>query len=307
MEDGKVFDILIIGGGPAGYTAALYGARAGLSTAVIERYAAGGQMCLTSTIDNYPGVEAGIDGYSLGQRMRAAAEASGAVTIETEVKSASLGGRIKSAVTDKGTLSGRTIIIATGAKHRQLGIEREEELTGSGVGYCAVCDGMLYKGKVTAVVGGGDSAAADALYLSKICSKVILVHRGATLRAKKIYAEQLAAAENVEIRLNSVVSALSGGELLDGIRVKGGAGTEEDIPCDGLFVCIGRTPETDIFAGQLELSEGGYIAADESTRTSSEGVFAAGDVRTKSVRQIVTATADGAAAVHFAEEYLSGR
>lgn len=304
----KIYDVIIIGGGPAGYTAALYAARAGLQTLILEKLSAGGQMALTTQIDNYPGFEDGIDGFSLGEKMEAAAEKFGAETQLAEVLSADLISRIKTVETSEGTFKGKTVIIATGASPRKLGLPGEQELSGRGVNYCATCDGMFYKGKTAVVVGGGNTAAQDALILSRICKKVILVHRRDSLRATKIYHKPLMSAGNVEFIWNSKVSELIYDTKLSGIVVENvNTGEKSEIKCDGIFVSIGRTPASQIAAGQLETDSLGYIKADETTVTSLEGVYAAGDVRTKIVRQIVTAVADGAAAVHFAEEYLAGQ
>lgn len=300
-----IYDMLVIGGGPGGYTAALYGARAGLDTLVFEKLSAGGQMALTSQIHNYPGFEEGIDGFTLGEKMQAGAERYGAVTRLAEVYSLDLQACPKVAQTSDGTFYGRTVVLATGANPRKLDIAGETELTGRGVHYCAACDGMFYKGKTVVVVGGGNTAAADAALLARICEKVILVHRRDTLRATKIYHEPLMNAENVEFFWNSTVSQLQYGEKLTGIKVQNvRTGEEQTIPCDGIFVSIGRMPATELVRDQLTLDHAGYVVADESTRTNIAGVFAVGDVRTKALRQIVTAVADGAAAVHYAEQYL---
>ena len=305
MSEGKIYDMLIIGGGPAGYTAALYAARAGLQALVLEKLAAGGQLNLTHWIDNYPGFENGVDGYTLGSNMRAGAERSGAETRFTEVLSLDLRSDPKSVHTASGDFYGRTVVFATGASPRQLGLPEEKELTGQGVHYCAACDGMFYRGRTVAVVGGGNSAAGDALILSRVAKKVILVHRRDGLRAERVTRDALAQAENVEFRWNSeVIQLLSDGEFR-GIRLRSTeTGAEETVDCDGVFVSIGRQPATEPVRGQLELDSGGYIIADESTRTNIPGVYAVGDVRTKQLRQIVTAVADGAAAVERAEEFL---
>ena len=302
----QVYDILIIGGGPAGYTAALYAARAGLSVAVLEKLSAGGQMALTSQIDNYPGYEEGIDGFVLAEKMQQQAERFGAQTHLTEVTALQLQGDVKKVDTTEGPYYGKVVILATGADPRKLGLPEEAALVGRGVNYCAACDGMFYKDKTVVVVGGGNSAAADAMILSRIAKKVIIVHRRDTLRATKIYHEPLLNAPNVEFRWNSTVQELLYDEKLTGIRIKD-VNTEENtvVPCDGVFVSIGRAPATGLVKDQLALDGGGYIIADETTRTSQPGVFAAGDVRTKELRQVVTAVADGAAAVHYAEEYLA--
>ena len=303
----KIYDMLIVGGGPGGYTAALYAARAGLSVVVLEKLSAGGQMALTAQIDNYPGFEDGIDGFILGEKMQQQAERFGAVTELTEVTALHLDGEVKTAETTEGTFQAKTVVISTGAGPKLLGLSKEIELTGKGVNYCAACDGMFYKGKTVVVVGGGNTAAADALALSRIAKQVIVVHRRDSLRATRIYHDPLLHAPNVEFFWNSAVTELLADGKLKGIKVRNlVSGEETAIDCDGLFVSIGRTPATGLVNGQLVLDDSGYIMADETTRASMPGVFAVGDVRTKQLRQIVTAVADGAAAAHYAEEYLAG-
>ena len=304
----KDFDVIIIGGGPAGYTAALYTVRSGFSTLIIEKMAAGGQMNETTQIDNFPGFDEGIDGFSLGMKMRNGAERFGAVTVNAEVKSVQLHGKVKRVETDDETYTARAVIIATGAGHRHLGLPHESELVGRGVGYCASCDGMFYRGKTVAVVGGGNSAAADALVMSRIAKKVYVIHRRDSLRATKVYHEPLLKAENVEFRWNSEVEELVYDEKLTAVRLKDTVSGEETLlELDGLFISIGRDPATELFRGQLELDAGGYIVAGESTETNIPGVYVVGDVRTKAVRQIVTAASDGAVAAHYVEEYLKER
>ena len=301
-----IYDMVIVGGGPAGYTAALYAARSGLSTVVLEKLSAGGQMALTEQIDNYPGFAEGIDGFTLGERMQQGAERFGAVTELAEVCRAELSGVVKVLDTGDEVFRGRTVVIATGAVPRTLGVPGEEELVGRGVHYCAACDGAFYRDKTVAVVGGGNSAAADALTLSRIARKVYLIHRRDSLRATKVYHEMLMSAPNVEFCWNSTVSALQHGERLTGLRLREvQTGAARDIACDGVFVSVGRVPATELFREELTLDESGYIVADESTRTGLPGVFAVGDVRTKALRQVVTAVADGAVAVHYAEAYLA--
>lgn len=298
-----IYDMIVIGGGPGGYTAALYAARSGLDTVVLEKMSPGGQMAQTTRIDNYPGFQ-GVDGYTLGEQMQQNAEHFGAKTELAEVFSTDLSGEIKRVETSEGVFLGRTVVIATGASHRKLDLPREEALTGKGVAYCAACDGMFYRGKTVAVVGGGNSAVADAMALSRICKKVILIHRRDTLRATKIYHDQLG--DNVEFRWNSVVNRLLGDDRLTGLELKDViTGGLTKLPVDGVFVSVGRSPSSELFREQLAADEGGYIVADETTRTTIPGVFAVGDVRTKAVRQVITAAADGAVAAHFAEEYLA--
>ncbi len=303
-----IYDMIIIGGGPAGYTAALYASRAGFDTLLIERMAPGGQMALTGDIDNYPGFEQGIDGFTLGMKMQQGAERFGAKTEYDEVTSVELAAEIKRINTLGGSFLGRTVVLSTGANPRELGLPEEQSLLGRGIHYCAHCDGRFYKDKTVVVVGGGNSAAADAIYLSRLVKKVYLVHRRDTLRATKIYHEPLMNAENVEFLWNSTVESLIAGDRLEAITVKNiNDGSITRLDCDGVFVSIGRKPATDFLGGVISLDPAGYIIADESTKTNIDGVYAVGDVRTKPLRQVVTATADGAVAVHMAEEYLATR
>lgn len=305
-EDTHVYDMAVIGGGPGGYTAALYAARAGMDVVVLEKLSAGGQMALTHQIDNYPGFVEGVGGFELGEQMKTQAERFGAKSRYTQVNRVDMTAQPKVIHTSEGVLRAKTVVLATGANPRELGVPEEKEMLGRGVAYCAACDGMFYKGKTVAVVGGGNSAAADALLLSRVASKVILIHRRDTLRATKVYHDPLLQADNVEMRWNSVVTELLHGEKLTGLRLKNVlTGEETEIACDGVFVSVGRKPATELAAGQLALDESGYIIADESTRTNIPGVYAVGDVRTKALRQVVTAVADGAVAVHMAEEFLA--
>lgn len=302
----EIYDAVIVGGGPGGYAAALYCARAGLSTVVLEKLAPGGQMGLTAQIDNYPGFDEGISGFALGDKMRKGAERFGAKTQVTEVLSLQLEGAEKQIETTDGTILGRTVILATGARAKGLGLPGEEALAGRGLSFCAACDGMFYRGKTVVVVGGGNSAAGDALLLSRLCQKVILVHRRDTLRASRVYHKPLLEAENVEIHWNCNVTQLLQDIRLTGVRIKNSVtGEETDLTCDGLFISVGRAPATELVKDQLTLDPAGYVVADESTRTNLPGVFAVGDVRTKALRQVVTAAADGAVAAHYAEAYLT--
>ncbi len=300
----KIYDVLILGGGPAGYTAALYTARAGLETIVLEKMSVGGQMTLTGDIDNYPGFPEGVDGFTLGMKMQASAERFGAKTEYAEVIDTEFQGKIKKITTTNGDYFAKTVIIATGANPRELGIKEEAEFTGKGVHYCAHCDGRFYKDKTVAVIGGGNSAVSDALYLARLCKKVHLIHRRDTLRATKIYHEPLMKMENVEFVWNSVVEEFIINDKLIGIKVKNvKTDVLSQIDCDGVFVSIGRKPATEFLKG-IDLDENGYIISDENCKTNIDGVFAAGDVRTKTLRQIVTAAADGAVAADEAYEYL---
>lgn len=301
-----IYDMIIIGGGPSGYSAALYASRAGMDVVVIEKMAPGGQMGLTDIIDNYPGFDEGIDGFTLGMNMQSGAHRFGAETKYAEVLSVDFSEKIKHVETSDGTFSAKTVVIATGASPKELGIENETELTGRGIHYCAHCDGRFYKDKTVIVVGGGNSAVSDALYLSRIVKKVYLVHRRDTLRATKIYHEPLLSAENVEFIWNSEISEFIADSRITGAKIKNiKDGNISQIECDGIFISIGRKPATEFLRDKVNLDEYGYIIADESTKTDIPGVYAAGDVRTKALRQVVTAVSDGAVAVHFAEEELS--
>ena len=301
-----IYDIVIIGGGPAGYTCALYSARAGLDTILIEKMAPGGQMALTGDIDNYPGFEDGIDGFTLGMKMQQGAEHFGAKTEYTEVLSVDFSQKIKKVETTSGSFFGKTVVISTGANHRELGIANEEKLLGKGIHYCAHCDGRFYKDKTAIVVGGGNSAAADALYLSRLAKKVYVVHRRDTLKATKIYHEPLFKADNVEFLWNSTIDDFIVDNKVVGAKVKNIIDNSiTEIACDGIFISIGRKPATEFLSDKVQLDENGYIVADESTKTNISGVYAIGDVRTKVLRQVVTAVADGAVAVHYAEEYIA--
>lgn len=302
------YDMIVVGGGPGGYTAALYGARAGLSVLVLEMLSPGGQMATTENVDNYPGFPEGADGFELGEKMRQGAHRFGAVTRFEEVKALYLEPNPKRVDTAKGTYTARTVVLSTGATPRRLAVPGEEALAGRGVAYCATCDGMYYRGKEVAVLGGGNSAAEEALYLSKICPKVYLVHRRDALRAEKSSVQALQRAGNIEFVWNATVEGfVTGGERgsLQALVLKSTQdGHTWQLACEGAFVAIGRVPNTALVAGKVNLDAQGYVVADETTRTSVPGVFAVGDVRTKAVRQIVTAAADGAVAAHFAQEFI---
>jgi thioredoxin reductase (NADPH) len=302
----KIYDMIVVGGGPGGYTAALYAARAGMQVAVVEKLAAGGQMAQTHQVDNYPGFEDGIDGIDLADKMQDQAHRFGAETIYAQVEHLELEAVPKTVHTDQGDYFAKTVVIATGANPRKLGLPMEQEFTGRGVHYCAACDGMFYRGNTVVVVGGGNTAAADALALSRIAQKVYVVHRRDTLRATKLYHKPLLEAKNVEFLWNSAITALEGDGRLSGVMVKDlQNGQERFLEVNGLFVSIGRVPATALVEGQLQLDQAGYIQAGEDTESSLPGVYAVGDVRSKQVRQIVTAVADGAVAAHAAESYLS--
>ncbi len=302
----NIYDIAIIGGGPAGYTAAIYGARAGFKTLVLEKLSPGGQMATTANVENYPGYPDGIDGFDLGDAMKQAADNVGAETKLAEVFHVDFAEKIKKLETSEGDIYAKTIIIATGADPRTTGIQGEEELVNRGVAYCATCDGMAYRGKRVAVLGGGNTAVEEAAYLSKLCEKVYLVHRRNEFRAAQKEVDKLKGLDNIELVLNSTLQAFKKEETLTGIIVHNKeTGENKEISLDGVFVSIGRIPNTDIFKNKVDMDEAGYIVADETTKTNISGVFVAGDIRTKEVRQIVTATSDGACAVKSAEDYMN--
>ena len=301
-----LYDVIVIGGGPGGYTAALYAARANLSVAILEKLSPGGQMGTTDVIDNYPGFPQGVNGFELAMQMKEGAERFGAQTQLAEVTQVELAGQVKTIHTSGGDYQARTVVLATGAHPRELGLPGERELRGRGVSYCATCDGMFYRGKTVVVVGGGNTAVSDVLYLSRLCEKVYLVHRRDTLRASKVYLDPLQKAENVEFVWDSEVKQLLRDQAVTGVRVRNKkTGEERDIPCGGVFVAVGYLPNTELYRGQVELDEAGYVLADETTQTNLPGVFAVGDVRKKPLRQVVTAASDGAVAAHFIEEYLN--
>lgn len=304
MEN-NCFDVIIIGGGPAGYTAALYAARANLTAMVIEKFAPGGQMATTEIVENYPGFVEGINGFELGMQMKKGAERFGVKTKLAEVKSVELDKNPKLIHTSKDTFQAKTIILALGAYPRELGLPNERNLRGRGVSYCATCDGMFYKDKTVVIVGGGNTAVADAIFLAKICKKVYLVHRRDELRASKTYMESLEKTENIEFIWSSEVVEILADEFVTGVKVKSrNDDSVRMVACDGIFVAIGNVPNTELINGQVELDEAGYVPADETTRTNIPGVFAVGDMRNKPLRQIVTAVADGAVASKYAEEYI---
>lgn len=300
----KIYDVAVIGGGPGGYTAALYCARSGLSVIVLEKLSAGGQMATTGQVDNYPGYDEGIDGFELGEKMKKGAERFGVETAFAQVTEVDLKSEPKHIVSSEGEIDAKTVVLATGAYPRELGLKEERSLRGRGMAYCATCDGMMYRNKTVVVAGGGNSAVADALYLSKICKKVYLVHRRDTLRASKIYMNALKDS-NIEFVWNSRIEEILHEKKVTGVRVADvKTGAQREIACEGVFAAIGRVPDTALFKDQLETDPTGYLIADETTKTSIPGVFAVGDARTKPLRQIVTAASDGAVASHFIEEYL---
>lgn len=296
----QILDLIICGGGAAGLTSAVYAARSGLDFVLIDISSSmGSQITQTSDVDNYTGFEK-VNGMELVMKFYEHAKALNAPMINDEVQEISKENGIFTVKCAQGEYKSRTVIYCSGASHRELGVKGERELLGRGVGYCAVCDGFFYRNKTVVVVGGGNTAVTDALYLSKICKKVILVHRRDSLRAEKILVERLENAENVELMFNSEVAEILGEKGADGVLLKSG----ETIDCDGVFIAVGIVPRSDTVKNLAELDDNGYIVADESGRTSLDGLFAAGDVRTKELRQIITACSDGANCVDSVNKFL---
>lgn len=300
-----MYDIIIIGSGPAGLSAAIYAQRACLDTIVIEKNGiSGGQVLNTWEVDNYPGFP-GVTGFELSRQFREHANKLGARVVQDEVVQVELSGNVKKVVCEEETYEARCVILASGAHHRTLEVPGEEELRGAGVSYCATCDGAFFRGRTVAVVGGGDAALEDAIFLARMCEKVYIVHRRDKLRGAKRLQERLQALENIEFVWNSETVAIEGNAQVEALRLRQTkTGEEKRLDVDGVFIAVGIAPESELYAGQLELDEQGYIRADESGQTSVPGVFAAGDVRTKTLRQILTAASDGANCVASAERYL---
>ena len=300
-----MYDIIIIGSGPAGLSAAIYAQRACLDTIVIEKNGiSGGQVLNTWEVDNYPGFP-GVTGFELSRQFREHANKLGARVVQDEVVQVELSGNVKKVVCEEETYEARCVILASGAHHRTLEVPGEEELRGAGVSYCATCDGAFFRGRTVAVVGGGDAALEDAIFLARMCEKVYIVHRRDKLRGAKRLQERLQALENIEFVWNSETVAIEGNAQVEALRLRQTkTGEERRLGGDGVFIAVGIAPESELYAGQLELDEQGYIRADESGQTSVPGVFAAGDVRTKALRQILTAASDGANCVASAERYL---
>lgn len=300
-----MYDIIIIGSGPAGLSAAIYAQRACLDTIVIEKNGiSGGQVLNTWEVDNYPGFP-GVTGFELSRQFREHANKLGARVVQDEVVQVELSGNVKKVVCEEETYEARCVILASGAHHRTLEVPGEEELRGAGVSYCATCDGAFFRGRTVAVVGGGDAALEDAIFLARMCEKVYIVHRRDKLRGAKRLQERVQALENIEFVWNSETAAIEGNGQVEALRLRQTkTGEERRLDVDGVFIAVGIAPESELYAGQLELDEQGYIRADESGQTSVPGVFAAGDVRTKALRQILTAASDGANCVASAERYL---
>ncbi len=299
----QLYDVIIIGAGPAGLTAGIYAARADLKTLLIERYGAGGQILNTYEVDNYPGLP-GITGAELGMKMSDHLDKFGIERLMTEVERIDFAEGDNKVVTDAGTFTGRTVILATGNSPRKLGIPGEEELTGAGVSYCATCDGAFFKKRTVAVIGGGDVAVEDAIFLARGCEKVYLVHRRDELRAAKILQKALFALDNVEVVWDSIPKEIAGEGMVKGLVIENVKSHETStLDVSGVFIATGNNPNSS-YTDAIDKDEKGYIVADESCRTSLPGVFAAGDIRTKRLRQVSTAVADGANAVYSVQEYL---
>ncbi|MBQ8296561.1 MAG: FAD-dependent oxidoreductase [Ruminococcus sp.] len=299
-----MYDTIIIGSGPAGLSAAVYARRAALNAIVIEKdYCGTGQIAESERVDNYLGLY-GESGFDMGEKFRAHAEALGTEFVEGEVSGIipeDDGYKIE--LSDGNSLSTKTIVYATGASHRRLDIKGEAELSGRGVSYCAVCDGAFYKDKTAAVIGGGDTALGDALFLSKIAEKVYLIHRREQFRANKTLQEKVLNAENIEIITNAVPTEIIGEKRVEALKIKHN-GSEETLPVNGIFAAIGTVPNSSLLNGLAELSPDGYVIAGEDCAASAKGIFAAGDVRTKALRQAITAASDGANSILSVEKYL---
>lgn len=300
-----MFDVIIIGSGPAGLSAAIYGQRARLRTLVLEKQPmSGGQILNTYEVDNYPGLP-GTGGFELGMKLRAHADSMEAEFVQADVKKVEKTSEGYLVITDKENFETKTVVFATGASHRKLGVPGEEELCGMGVSYCATCDGAFFRDKVTAVVGGGDVALEDALFLARACKKVYLIHRRDEFRGAKVLQEKVMQTENIEVLMKSQIEAIEGEEQVQQIRVYNNIEeTRRNLPVDGVFIAVGIMPNSQLAEGVAELDNGGYVIAGEDGRTNAPGVFAAGDVRTKQLRQVITAAADGANVITSVENYL---
>lgn len=300
-----MYDLLIIGSGPAGLGAAIYGERAGLNLAVIDRSPiSGGQVLTTYEVDNYLGLPE-LSGSDMSERFREHADKLGVTFLMAEVQQVEDLGEKKVVHTDEGNFEAKAVILATGATHAMLGVEGEMKLAGMGVSYCATCDGAFFRGRTVAVVGGGDVAVEDAIFLAGICKKVYLIHRRDTLRAADSLQKKLMSLPNVEVLWNSEVSEIQGGDMVESLVILQNQTKEETIlEVNGIFIAVGIIPNTEMFQGLVDMDEQGYILADESCMTSVPGIFAAGDIRKKALRQIITAVADGANAVNSVQVYF---
>ncbi|MDD3523399.1 MAG: thioredoxin-disulfide reductase [Candidatus Cloacimonadaceae bacterium] len=299
------YDVIIIGGGPAGLSAAIYSARGGLKTAVFEKGMIGGQINVTEDVENYPGFEKPLSGFELTSKMQAQAERFGANIIEEEIIALGMEGLCKVIETDSGKYRAKSVIICTGAHPRRLNVPGEERLTGRGVSYCATCDGALYRDKVVAVVGGGDSAIEEGIFLTRFASKVIVVHRRDELRAQKIIQERAFANPKMEFVWNSVIQEIHGDTKVSKLEIVNRLTKEITMmPVDGLFIYVGILPNNDLLESRIELDSAGFVLTDEYMHTNVPGIYAAGDIRHTVLRQVVTATSDGAIAAWSAEKWI---
>lgn len=300
----QVLDLVIVGAGAAGITAAIYASRAKLSFVILEKSFTGGQIINTYEIENYPGIKA-TSGFELGTMFREHAEALNVEFLSEEVLEIITEGTVKKIITNANIYETRTIIMATGASWRKLGATGEDKFSGLGVSYCATCDGAFYRGKTTVVIGGGDVAVEDAIYLSRLCKKVYLVHRRDELRAVKVLQEQLLKIDNIEILWNHEVDEIIGNEFVEQMKLHNNKTDEKrTIDINGVFVAVGSTPNSSLIKDKVETDNSGWVATDEECATNIEGVYAAGDLRVKKLRQVVTAAADGAISVYAAEHYM---
>ncbi len=300
-----MYDMIIVGAGPAGLTAALYAARAGLSALVLERIFAGGQIARAHMVQNYPGFPEGISGVEIGLKFKKQAERHGAKIETADVKEYRLSGDEKTVVTASGEYKAKTVVLAMGARFKSLGLRSEKKYVGRGVSYCATCDGAFFRGKDVAVIGGGNTALEDALYLTGFCSRIYIVHRRDALRGEKALQQAAMNNDKIEFVWNCELDEVLGGDSVTAIRIRNNKSDEKrELPVSGLFIAIGQAPETLELNGIVDMDESGYILTDSGMRTSLPGVFAAGDIVKKPLRQVITAAADGATAVSSAQSYL---
>jgi len=304
-----VYDVIIIGGGPAGLSAAIYSSRARMSTLIIEKAGCGGLIAITDNLENYPGFDKGINGFELTSKMEQQARKSGAEIVYGEVVAIETDETLKKVILTDKTYITKTIIIASGSSFKKLGVKGEEEFIGRGISFCATCDGPFFKNKEVAVIGGGNSALQEALFLTKFASKITLIHRRNEFRAAKILQERVAAEPKIKIILDTVVEEITGTQTIEKIKVRNvNSSAAEEIPVDGVFIFIGWTPNTKfLMSNKIALDEKGYILTDEQMKTAIDGIYACGDVRKKSLRQVVTAVSDGATASVSAHQYIESQ
>lgn len=300
----EIYDLVIIGAGPAGISAAIYATRAMMKFIILEKGFAGGQIINTYEVDNYPGIQ-NVSGFELSGKFSDHAASLGVEIKNEEVSELILDGPIKKVVTGNGVIETKTIILSTGAQWRKLGVPGEERLTGLGVSYCATCDGAFYRGKKTLVVGGGDVAVEDAIYLSRMCEKVYLAHRRNELRAVKILQDKLLSTPNIEVLWDTELDEIIGDKAVERVKLHNNkTGEQNSLEVDGVFIAVGTSANSELVKGKVEMDAGGWILTDEDCETSIEGVFAVGDVRKKTLKQVITAAADGAIAVYVLEKYI---